>query len=531
VIRHVRALPASLVFLLLTRLVSAQAETPAPAPPAPGAPPPAVPPATAPAPTTPAANPPAAAAAEPAPSAAEVPPAPSAVPAPLAPTAPPEATLPAPAAAPATPPAPPPVPLNFGGSIWSRYEARGGFEEHGLANPRTHREGDYLVSRARLSLKTEPIDVGDGVFIAAAFVPQASYTWGENTGANPTVTDHPALQLYEGYASVGTKKYRLDVGRFSMMYGDALVIGDVAWNEIGRSFNGARLRVTPTETPAYIDGFVSIINEGRTITQKPVSGDNYFWGVYAGLGPLLAKKKFDLDLYWLNFSTARSSKVALTGGMPPTTVVGDQDAAWEATLGARVKGSTELLDYRAEAGYQFGTRSVVPTFARPQPADLDRSAYQIDAEIGVTPVKGFRVGIEGLMASGDDLETLDKNEGYNELYPTAHKWLGLTDVLGPRTNITSAVLHLKAQPTEAWSLMADAHYFAQPEKDALETDGTIGSEIDVWSDFAIGRGALFRALYGVFLPAEEYWLPRATSEDVASNPIHYFEVQFGIDFK
>ena len=178
----------------------------------------------------------------------------------------------------------------FGGSIWSRYEARGGFEEHGLTNPRTHREGDYVVSRARLTLKTGPIDVGEGVEISAVFAPQAAYTWGENTGTNPTVTDHPALQLYEGYASVGTKRYKLDVGRFSMMYGDALVIGDVGWNEIGRSFNGARLRITPSESPAYVDGFVTVINEGRLVTEKPVAGDNYFWGVYAGSRPALRQE-------------------------------------------------------------------------------------------------------------------------------------------------------------------------------------------------------------------------------------------------
>lgn len=407
---------------------------------------------------------------------------------------------------------------------------RGGFEEHGLTNPRTHREGDYVVSRARLALKLKPIDVGDGVEVSAAFVPQAAYTWGENTGATPTVTDHPALQLYEGYASVGTKKYRIDVGRFAMNYGDSLVIGDVQWNEVGRSFNGVRLRVSPTDKPAYVDGFVTLINEGRLVTQKPVSGDNYFWGVYAGLGPLFMEK-FDWDLYWLNFSTARSSRVPLTGGTPPTTVIGDQDAAWEATLGTRVKGKASLVDYRAELGYQLGTRSVVPTFAIPEPADKDRSAYQIDAEVGVSPVETFRVGIEGLIASGDDLETPDKTEGYNELYPTAHKWLGLTDVIGPRTNIMSAVLHVKYQPAKSWSFMLDAHYFTQPETDALDTDGALGSEIDAFFTYAIGGGAELKSLYGVFLPAEDYWLPRATSEDVATNPIHYFELQLGIDFK
>jgi hypothetical protein len=382
-----------------------------------------------------------------------------------------------------------------------------------------------------MALKLKPIDVGDGVEVSAAFVPQAAYTWGENTGATPTVTDYPAVLLYEGYASVGTKRYKLDVGRFAMNYGDSLVIGDVGWSEVGRSFNGVRMRVSPTDKPAYVDGFVTLINEGRLVTQKPVSGDNYFWGVYAGLGPLFMEK-FDWDLYWLNFSTARSSKVTVSNGaMPPATAVGDQDAAWEATLGTRVKGSAEPIDYRVEAGYQLGTRSVVPTFARPQPADVDRSAYQVDAEVGVTPAKGFRIGLEGLIASGDDLETADKTEGYNELYPTGHKWLGLTDVLVPRTNIMSAVLHLKYQPAKSWSFMLDAHYFTQPEADALETDGAIGSEINAFITYAIGGGAELKGLYGVFLPTEEYWLPRATSDDVAGNPIHYFELQLGIDFK
>jgi hypothetical protein len=42
-------------------------------------------------------------------------------------------------------------------------------------------------------------------------------------------------------------------------------------------------------------------------------------------------------------------------------------------------------------------------------------------------VKPFRIGVEGLVASGDDLSTPDRDEGWNELYPTTHKWLGLMD--------------------------------------------------------------------------------------------------------
>jgi hypothetical protein len=436
-----------------------------------------------------------------------------------------------PAAPPAAPPAPEPVTVLFGGSIWSRYELREGYEEHGLTHPRLHREGDYVVSRARLSIKTKPIDVGDGVEVSAAFVPQAAYTWGENTGATPTVSDHPALQLYEGYASVGTKRYRFDAGRFAMNYGDALVIGDLGWNEAARAFNGVRVRLSPSDKPAFVDGFVTLINDGRLVNRKAVSGDNYFWGIYAGLGPLFAEK-FDWDLYVLNFSTARSSRVALTGpGTPPATVVGDQDAAWEATLGTRVKGAFEPFDYRAEAGFQFGTRSVVPTFTRPEPADLDRSAYQVDAEVGVTPVKGFRIGVEGLVASGDDLETLDKDERYNDLYPTGHKWLGFMDVFPTRTNVVSGVLHLKLQASEAWAVMVDGHYFARPQAGPDGRDGGMGGEIDTGLLYAIGGGATLRGMWGVFLPNKTFWEPKSTSPDFAGDPLHFLEIQFGLDFK
>ena len=36
--------------------------------------------------------------------------------------------------------------------------------------------------------------------------------------------------------------------------------------------------------------------------------------------------------------------------------------------------------------------------------------------------------MEGLYASGNDPTTRGKNEGWDELFPTAHKFLGLSDV-------------------------------------------------------------------------------------------------------
>jgi hypothetical protein len=336
--------------------------------------------------------------------------------------------------------------------------------------------------------------------------------------------------VYEGYASVGTAGYRLDAGRFAMNYGDALVIGDLGWNEAARAFNGVRLRVTPGEKPFFIDGFVTVINEGRSVSLDPVALDSYFFGLYAGLGPLLAEE-FDLDLYALGFSTAGHDAVPLTDPNDATvTIPGDQDPATELTFGTRVKGKVAPLDYRAEAGLQIGKRTVAPTFASPAPDARSRFAYQADGEVGLS-FGGFRVGLEGLIASGDDITTPTKDEGYNDLFPTGHKWLGLMDVLPQRTNVVSGVLHLKYQPTKEWLVMLDGHYFGRPKPGADGRDGGIGGEIDTGVGYTIGGGASVRGLYGVFVPTKAFWEPKSTSPEVADDPLHFVEVQLGLELK
>lgn len=408
---------------------------------------------------------------------------------------------------------------------------RSGYAEHGLAHPRLHREGDYVVSRARLLLATNPVDAGGGVMVSATFVPQAAYTFGESGTATPTLSDHPALQLYEGFASVGTSAYRLDVGRFMLDYGDALVIGNLGWNELGRAFNGARVRLTPLDEPIFIDAFVTLLDEGRTTSQEPVAGDTYFYGVYAGLGALI-DKAIDWDVYALGLSVADNEELTVADPMDATnTAPADRDGATEITLGSRLRGKLAPIDYRAEAGLQFGRRTVQPSFARPAPDARSKLGYQIDAELGVTPVPGFRVGVEGLIASGDDPTTPDEDEGYNELFPTAHKFLGLMDVIGPRTNIASAVLHLNVAALDPLLLALDLHHFSRLEPGADGKDGTVGQELNFNALYTIGAGASLRGLYGIFLPDEGFWETKAPDPDEAGDALHYVEVQFSYEFK
>jgi hypothetical protein len=190
-----------------------------------------------------------------------------------------------------------------------------------------------------------------------------------------------------------------------------------------------------------------------------------------------------------------------------------------------------MVDYRAEAGVQFGSKPVVPTLAALTPDSRSKLGYQLDAEVGVSPIKPLRIGVEGAFASGDDLGTGDKDEGYNELFPTAHKVLGLMDVIGPRTNILTAVLHLKYAIVEPLTLSVDGHFFSRPEAGADDKDGTVGEEVDVNLAYAIGKGFSVRGLYGIFLPSEDFWETKVTEAGAEGDALHYFELQLGYDFK
>jgi hypothetical protein len=59
----------------------------------------------------------------------------------------------------------------------------------------------------------------------------------------------------------------------------------------------------------------------------------------------------------------------------------------------------------------------------------------------------------------------------------------------------------------------------------------MGGEIDTGLLYAIGGGASLRGMWGVFLPNETFWGPKSTSPDFAGDPLHFLEIQFGLDFK
>lgn len=448
--------------------------------------------------------------------------------APPAPAPAPSAPAPEPPTAATTTPAPPQVtppeepeppsltPFRVTTSTWTRFEGRANYDTLGVSRARFV-EGDAFFYRARLGFRTNPLELTKGLRGLVQFSPQSS----GRLGLNGTTTESQ-LGIYEGYVRLEGSIASFEAGRFMMNYGDSLVIGNLDWHQAGRAFDGMRSRVRLGE--AYVDGFLTLTSpdglttaEGHPLVNEPfLAGDSYFWGVYAGLGPLLAAG-LDLDAYLLGVSNVATS--GLPSPLDPTVTV-TRGGATEMTFGARVKQKIDAIDYRLEAGLQFGTRPVTSAVGDAQTI----FAYQADGEFGYSFTPRFRLALNGIIASGDDPTTAD-GEGWHELYPTGHKFLGLMDVIGPRTNVGSGVLKASAGITESLKFLLDAHIFARLEDGGLGQVGTdkfAGYELNTQLVQKLGAPAHVRGLYGVFIPNAGHY--------ASNDPAHYVEIEAGLIF-
>ncbi|MEM6559557.1 MAG: alginate export family protein [Myxococcota bacterium] len=390
------------------------------------------------------------------------------------------------------------LPLELGAHLFGRYENRQGYDRLAVSRGR-FLEGDSTVYRARLVLTSAPIDLGTGLSTRFRFAPQAAGFFGNLTNTTETAD----LGLYEGWLRLEGTSWLVDAGRLRLNYGDALVIGDLDWNQVGRSFDGLRSRLD-LNSAGWIDLIVTQVRDGiGGPGDDSFAGDIFFGGVYASLGTLIDE---DLQLEPYVLSQLWGEERVNDSTAP---------AAAQLTAGVRAVRDFGPVDVRLEPGIQFGQRRV-------ENATPDVVAYQVDLEAGVRLADGLRVSLEGIFASGDDPTTSDV-EGWDELFPTTHKWLGLMDVIGIRTNVASGVAHASFVSGRFKALL-DAHLFWRPET-ATTQRSYAGAEFNMQAIYILGHGMTIRGLYGAFVPGNDHFFNVGEGRfnaDVA----HYLEAQY-----
>lgn len=419
------------------------------------------------------------------------------------------------------PPKPaPPLPLIPTASFFTRYELREGQRKIPVPSPRVG-EMDAVAYRARFGLATTPMEVTDCLKTQIQFTPQASGFW--QAGG----LEDASLGLHEGVLRLLSCHVALDLGRMELKYGEHLVIGDVGWHQTGRSFDGARLRIGTDPNQMWVDLLALAVAEGLTEFVPTIgAGDKYLTGVYAGVGPMIGEK-VDLDFYALVHILPKTEipEEDLEPGEEP---IGE--AAADVTLGARLKLRVSMLDFRSEGGVQVGERRASPSLGGTAREVL---AFQIDGEVGVNLLDdALRIAPGGLFASGDDPGTQDKIEAWDQLYPTAHRWLGFSDIMGGRSNVAGPFFRLSYQTPFNVRFTLDGHMFFRPEEvttiaedgsPVVTENGHAANEIDAGAAYSIGQGLKLRTLYALFLPDDDVY--------PSNDPVHFFELELRYDLK
>ncbi|MFW5968929.1 MAG: alginate export family protein, partial [Persicimonas sp.] len=304
----------------------------------------------------------------------------------------------------------------------------------------------------------------------------------------------PQTGLHQGWLRYEPdESWALKVGRQELVYGDARVLGNVDWSQNGRAWDAALVEWTPSEAVG-LDVFAGRYEAGAFMSgfsgvDSLLVDDAYLTGAYLSLSEVAKPALDDIDVYALydvqidDLSDEQPNRQNVIG------------------LGSRLAGKWGMVDGTAEGMYQLGSNCEEFGGVEEECTDetIDRRAWMIDAELGVelyepNDVRAFAAFSH---ATGDDPETDETIEGYFQFYPTAHKWLGLMDLIGPRTNIQELRGGASASlgPVD---LRESVHYFRRLEPEAesvgLEFDTTVGASLSDVLGLSAG--------HGLFVPEE-----------------------------
>lgn len=331
--------------------------------------------------------------------------------------------------------------LVIGGAIRVRFEDRTNFDFNSDRGDNL----EYTLLRTRLWF-----DLNVTENLRAFIELQDSRYFGEE---HKVIADTEGVDLLAGYIDIcnlfgnGT----LRAGRFQMKYGDQVMISDLDWSNVGRSWDG--LKLMWEEDDYFIHFFYTRIDE-RLLTDGQDENED-FAGLYSSYSGV---ENNVIDLYLLYLRNNDADEFANEDGER------GHQKLW--TLGARIKGNLDNFDYGAEGGYQFGTYA----------GDcISAWMFQVNAGYGFKEADWQpHLDLQWILASGDSDPTDGKHETWNQLYTFGHYYLGYIDAIG-RQNISSPRLRVKLKPADDWLLFCDVHYFwVMTTRDDLYNAGGIG---------------------------------------------------------
>ncbi len=391
--------------------------------------------------------------------------------------------------------------LDIGGQYRLRYHHEQNIRGAGL----TGRDDDFLLDRTRLYFDykmtkrlrvfAEGLDAGSSYENFAPRQIEVNQFDAQNLFADVVVLD------------CGTNKVTARGGRQELLLGAQRLVSPLDWANTRRRFDGGRLTWTSKEHTTDL-----ILARPENIDFRRFDSPNQnqvLYGVYN------SNKTFEnpIDTYYLGFED-------------------DTTFTRVHTIGTLIKGEADGFLWDNEFGYQFGRN----------PDSSDISAFSLTFG-GGRRLKGDSKPTLWLFydwASGDD----SINNGWNQLFPLGHKYLGFMDLFA-RRNIHDINSLFTFNPTEKFTALLWYHYFALSNGNqgpynvggaAFNPGGTVGRrdlghEIDLLGTYKVNSRSDLVLGYSHFF-AGKYYDTSTTSANIPlfNGDADFFYTQWHYNF-
>ncbi len=445
------------------------------------------------------------------------------------------------------------------GSARGRYEVKDGYGIPGVPGSLDFRNdgvdvrNEYWTERLRYRVGYHDTWWSALVEGRSSFA-QSDQRWGYFSSPAPAGTanrkgDGPesdTVDLHQAYLTIGNAKefpLTAKLGRQELSYGDERLVGAFGWNNIGRVFDAAKLRLQYDAFGMdFFSGWVVVPEDNRF---NKDNDHDWFSGIYVNLTGV---PKHLLDLYF--FSRNADRKAISAADSPQAPQPGARDIY---TIGFRLKSKpaeTGAWDYYVEAAYQFGNFQDRRLAGGPR---LDHQAWMAVAGGGYTFKEAWgklRLGLEYSYGSGDDNPTDGDHGTFENLFPTNHKFYGYMDFLSLQNlHDVRGIVTLKPQAKLTLNLEGHGFWLANTRDNFYTAAGTprggiastagnnygvnsgydafLGAELDIIASYAVTRFAQLEAGYGHFFRGD--YVKQSLSA-IGSQDANWFYIQAVFNF-
>jgi hypothetical protein len=312
--------------------------------------------------------------------------------------------------------------------------------------------------------------------------PQDVRVWGDVPQLN--TADENGFSLHQAWADVLlVPDFSLKIGRQELVYDDQRFLGNVGWAQQGRSHDAALLKYEPEFLKLHLGAAYNQDGEaltGNVLTTKTYKTLQYLW----------------LHKDWQKVS---ASFLFLNNGLQFIDEIDESknDTRFSQTAGIHFKAKLQPVTLTSNIYYQFGK----------DVANNDLSAYLFSLEGSYSATEKLNIGLGAELQSGNDYgaPANGKNEAFNPLYGTNHKFNGYMDYFFVGNHLDNVGLadiygNVKYAFTEKSNVQLQLHQFYAAAEIADTVSKDLGFEADLVTSHKLNQFVEVQAGYSQFFP-------------------------------